>query len=630
MSAPQLMVNDITVNLNKLKIDLALVYKNTGIAPKARVIFRKGDKIRRLPILLRGSFERKKSEDNIAIFSYTYLIDLLFFKDIAIEDINISFDISIGNDNYEEIPFVISEGIAAGCKDKDIDNKYIADCTFEGASIFAQTTDDIDEEDENDNNVYSFIPCPESDLIILKSVRTDLSDDKTGIFRRIISGITYIFGLLFTLILSPFLIIEGIFAGLNITKRRKCKDNLGFIGMIDAQIKANIAVVLKALIKDKNINDKLISFKTKKQINYYNKMCRKPVIRNRISFISGRRDELGGNEMYVYNLLKDNKDIDFQFLLCSDPTQFAKWKMKKQFYKLYATSKVVIVDDYYNLLNSVDKREEVTLFQLWHACGAFKTFGFSRLGKPGSPKQKSPNHRMYDCAIVSSKEIVKYYAEGFGISDSKVYPTGIPRTDIFFDNEYAENVKNGFYERYPKLKDKKIIMFAPTFRGAGQNSAYYPVSVLNPNTLYEKLNNDYAIIIKLHPFCKDKFIINEKYKDYIIDLSEEDEINDLLFVSDILITDYSSTIFEASLLNIPMIFYAYDLYQYISERDFYCDFETFVPGKIVFHQEQLSSTILAEDFESEKIEPFKNIFFSDTDGKSSQRVADLIIKKLDL
>lgn len=53
MSAPQLMVNDITVNLNKLKIDLALVYKNSAIAPKARVVFRKGDRIRRLPILLR-------------------------------------------------------------------------------------------------------------------------------------------------------------------------------------------------------------------------------------------------------------------------------------------------------------------------------------------------------------------------------------------------------------------------------------------------------------------------------------------------------------------------------------------------------------------------------------------------
>ncbi len=630
MSAPQLMVNDITVNLNKLKIDLALVYKNSAIAPKARVVFRKGDRIRRLPILLRGSFERKKSDDNIAIFSYTYLIDLLFFKDTEIDDIDISFDISIGNDDYEEIPFVISEGIAAGCKEKIVEAKYIADCTFEGASIFAQTTEDIDEEDENDNNIYSFIPCPESDKIILKSFKTDLAEDKNSVIRSVISGITYLFGFIFTIILLPFLIIEGLFAALNLTKRRKCKDDLSFIGMIDAQIKANIAVVLKALIKDKNIDDRIISFKSRRQTNYYYRMCKKPIIGNRVTFISGRRDELGGNEMYVYNLIKDNKDIDFQFLLCSDPTQFTKWKMKKQFYKLYATSKVVIVDDYYNLLNSVDKREDVTLFQLWHACGAFKTFGFSRLGKPGSPKQKSPNHRMYDCAIVSSKEIVKYYAEGFGISDSKVYPTGIPRTDIFFDNDYAENVRNSFYERYPQLRNKKIIMFAPTFRGAGQNSAYYPVSVLDANKLYEKLGKDYAIIIKLHPFCKDKFVINEEYKDYIIDLSEEDEINDLLFISDILITDYSSTIFEASLLNIPMIFYAYDLYQYISERDFYCDFETFVPGKIVFHQEQIASTILSEDFERDKIEPFKNKFFSDTDGKSSQRVADLIIKKLKL
>lgn len=630
MSAPQLMVNDITVNLNKLKIDLALVYKNEGIAPKARVIFRKDNQIRRLPILLRGSFERKSTNDNIAIFSYTYLIDYLFFKDEKIEDIDISFDVTIGDDNYEDMPFVVSEGIAINSKENVIDKKYIADCTFEGASLYAQTSEDIDEEDENDNNIYNFIPYPELNKIVLKCAKTEISDEKTGIIKKIISGITYFFGILLSVLLLPFLIIEGIFAALNLTNRRKCKDGLSFIGMINAQIKANIAVVLKALVKSKSINDKIITFKSNYYKRYYNRMYKKPVVNNRVTFVSGRRDELGGNEMYVYDLIKDNKDIDFQFLLCSDPSQFSAGKKKKQFYKLYATSKVVIVDDYYNLLNTVNKREDVTLFQFWHACGAFKTFGFSRLGKPGSPKQKSPNHRMYDYAIVSSKEIVKYYAEGFGISDDKVIPTGIPRTDIFFNNEYAENVKTGFYERYPQLKDKKIIMFAPTFRGAGQNSAYYPLSVLDPNKLYESLGNDYAIIIKLHPFCKDKFIIDEKYKDYVIDLSEEDEINDLLFISDILITDYSSTIFEASLLNIPMIFYAYDLYQYISERDFYCDFETFVPGKIIFHQDQIAQTILTEDFESHKIESFRNKFFSDTDGKSSQRVADEIIKALSL
>ena len=178
---------------------------------------------------------------------------------------------------------------------------------------------------------------------------------------------------------------------------------------------------------------------------------------------------------------------------------------------------------------------------------------------------------MYDYATVSSENIIKFYAEGFGISDKNVLATGVPRTDIFSDEDYAQKVKADFYSRHPKLKDKKIILFAPTFRGNGQNSAYYPIDVFNPNKFFEDTNGEYAILIKLHPFCKEKYVINKKYKDYIIDLSNEDELNDLLFVTDLLITDYSSSVFEASLLNIPMLFFAYDLYQYISERDFYCD-----------------------------------------------------------
>lgn len=290
------------------------------------------------------------------------------------------------------------------------------------------------------------------------------------------------------------------------------------------------------------------------------------------------------------------------------------------------TGKVVIVDDYFRLLNMVDKRPEVKLMQLWHACGAFKTFGFTRLGKAGGPKQTDPNHRMYDVAIVSSAEIAKHYAEGFGLSDDKVLATGIPRTDIFMDPQYAQTVQDRFYAKYPQLRDKRIILFAPTFRGNGQMSAYYPADAFHVDEFMEALPADTALLIKYHPFCPERPVIPEGYKDRVLDLSDEDELNDLLFVTDLLITDYSSVVFEASLLDIPMLFYAFDLFDYISKRDFYYDFESFVPGKIVFSQRELTEAIVAGDFESEKVPPFKTKFFDHLDGRSSRRVADLILR----
>ncbi len=100
----------------------------------------------------------------------------------------------------------------------------------------------------------------------------------------------------------------------------------------------------------------------------------------------------------------------------------------------------------------------------------------------------------------------------------------------------------------------------------------------------------------------------------------------MLFVTNLLITDYSSAIFEASLLDIPMIFYAFDLYDYISNRDFYYDFENFVPGKIVFSENKLITAVKNRDFDYEKVGAFKTKFFDNLDGNSSKRVADEILK----
>ena len=148
------------------------------------------------------------------------------------------------------------------------------------------------------------------------------------------------------------------------------------------------------------------------------------------------------------------------------------------------------------------------------------------------------------------------------------------------------------------------------------------------NDVYESLSDDYAIIIKHHPFIQEKHPIPAEYKDRVIDLSENTEINDLLFVSDLVITDYSSLVFESSLLDIPMLFYAYDLQSYIKSRDFYFDFRLYIPGKICTSLYTLLEAIKNEDFETEKIERFRNMFFDDLDGNSSQRIADLIYKCL--
>ena len=351
-----------------------------------------------------------------------------------------------------------------------------------------------------------------------------------------------------------------------------------------------------------------------------------PLKEKQIVFASDSRSDLSGNFQFVYDeLLKRDENFEFKFMLKSAVDEKKTYRELVQLAKQLATSKYILLDDFYPLIYPLKIREGAELIQLWHAVGAFKTFGFSRLGRPGGPSPKSINHRNYTKAIVSSENVAKHYAEGFGIDKENVIPTGIPRTDVFFDTEYQQEVRNRLYEEYPFLKDKKVIMFAPTFRGNGQQSAHYPMEVLDLKKLYEELSDEYVFLFKIHPFVKNDITIPYQYSDFYYDFSAYREINDLLFITDILITDYSSVCFEFALLNKPMLFFAYDVEEYVRTRDFYYEFHSFIPGPLVRTAEEIVDTIEKGNYKMEKIPPFVNYFFGELDGKSSARVVDQLI-----
>ncbi|MCR5653699.1 MAG: CDP-glycerol glycerophosphotransferase family protein, partial [Ruminococcus sp.] len=353
----------------------------------------------------------------------------------------------------------------------------------------------------------------------------------------------------------------------------------------------------------------MVRLKRHKIKKAYKHRRRHPIKENRITFYSARRNELSGNFEFVYNKLKDDKDLDIQFLYNTNTFRHMTKKEIKDFAEACATSKVIVLDEYTPQIHLINLKGGTKVIQLWHACGAFKTFGFSRIGKPMGSPQNTRMHRSYDYVTVSSKYCQKCHSEGFGIATKRVVPTGIARTDIFFDEKYKQDFINSFYKDYPNLKDKKIILFAPTFRGDVKETAYYPMDLFDIEDVCSELGEDYAIIIKHHPFIKEKHFIPEKYADRVIDLSDNTEINDLLFVSDLIITDYSSLVFEASLVNVPMLFYAYDLEGYIKDRDFYFDFQSNIPGKICTSFVTLMEAIKSGDYESEKIAPFRDMFF---------------------
>ena len=119
--------------------------------------------------------------------------------------------------------------------------------------------------------------------------------------------------------------------------------------------------------------------------------------------------------------------------------------------------------------------------------------------------------------------------------------------------------------------------------------------------------------------------IPEEYQDKFLDVGDYPNINDLFYLTDLLVTDYSSNIFEYSLMRKPMMFYAFDKVQYSFSRGFHRDYEEAAPGKICYTFGELMDAFEKEDFEYEKVEEYVKKHFDYTDTHASDRVIDWII-----
>ena len=354
-----------------------------------------------------------------------------------------------------------------------------------------------------------------------------------------------------------------------------------------------------------------------------------------ILFASGSRASLSGNEEFIYNRMKergllDNYNIEFNFKENINERYGARGSVK--FTKQLAMSDIIMIDDFLPFVYKFDYPEDVKFVQVWHACGAFKSLGFEREGKPGAPKTNTRVHKCYTHMPVSSVHSGRHHAEAFGLPEKVFLPIGIPRTDIFFDEEYKKNMVAKLHKQFPVLDQrKKVYLYAPTFRGNNAVDARFPMERIDWKKwgAFLKERNE-LLLIKMHPFVKKPVPILEEYKDYMLDLSEYREVNDILFISDVMITDYSSVMYEFSLLRRPMYFYAFDQRMYENSRDFYEPYEDTVPSTSVIVKtfpalmHALENT---DDYDYDALDRFVKKNFTYTDGKSTDRFIDEIILK---
>jgi CDP-ribitol ribitolphosphotransferase len=142
----------------------------------------------------------------------------------------------------------------------------------------------------------------------------------------------------------------------------------------------------------------------------------------------------------------------------------------------------------------------------------------------------------------------------------------------------------------------------------------------------EELPDQYCLGLRLHPFVAERFHLEEDFGGKVMDFSSYDNLNTLLMSTEILITDYSSIIFEYCVFRKPMIFYAYDLDEFSDHgRGFYRDYREYVPGPVVETTEEILTVIREKDWRKEKLLEFIRDSYAYVDGKSTKRVVDFLV-----
>lgn len=293
-----------------------------------------------------------------------------------------------------------------------------------------------------------------------------------------------------------------------------------------------------------------------------------------------------------------------------------------------AAQDVIFVDDYAPVFGFFRLGKKTKLVQVWHAGEGFKSVGYSRFGKDGSPFPQGSCHKQYTHVITGSKHLSDVFQEVFAVESSAFYPLGMARLDSFLDEAIIDNFKNEFYEKYPYLKNKKIILFAPTYRGADQKDAYYDCDKIDLNRIGKFCREKgWVFLIKMHPFVGKSLEIPEEYSKEIYEFSDYHNINELYYITDLLITDYSSNYFEYALMRRPVVFYTYDREIYELTRGVHRNVKDNAPGKVCDTFEELMECLENQDFETWKIEKFADENFKEYDGKAADKIIDEILVK---
>lgn len=349
-----------------------------------------------------------------------------------------------------------------------------------------------------------------------------------------------------------------------------------------------------------------------------------PIKKNKIIIVNYNGKGYGDNAKYIVDELLKGKKYDIVWSTSDrnslpKDVRSVKYESIKWIYEM-VTSKVWINNSRFRIY--VKKRKDQFYLQTWHSSLRLKKIELDAKDTLDRYYLRCliNDSRMIDLMISGSDFSTNNYQTAFNYN-GEIKKTGTPRCDLFFNNNIKKCLLEKIQEKYNLNKNKKILLYAPTFR---KNNDNYQSIYMDLEKIYNELSNEYEILFRFHPNLS-KMTMNI---DKIVNVTDYADMQELICITDLLVTDYSGCCFDMMIANKPCILFQKDLQDYLSkDRGLYFNLKD-LPFQSVNNEKDLIKIIKDNKiYDNEyKIQKFKDKIGLFEDGKASIRISKIIGK----
>lgn len=361
----------------------------------------------------------------------------------------------------------------------------------------------------------------------------------------------------------------------------------------------------------------------------YRKAALEPLQPGKVVFVEVREPALSDSFKLMHARLSEEPSLQVSVMFLGESrVRYSQYHRNcLAMLREIATAPYVFLNDASNVVSCVPLRDGSQVVQLWHGCGAFKKWGMStadlKFGGSRKQKLKHPFYENLSLVTTSSPEVNWAYIEAMHLECTPeiVQAIGVSRTDIFFRPDFLERSRTRVNEARPQIGDRKILLYAPTFRGRVAEAE--GPDKLDIAALKDAFGDRWALVIKHHPFVKEPPAIPTGCEDFAFDVTHGNlAIDELMAASSACISDYSSLVFEYSLLRRPLAFFAYDKADYDDWRGFYYDYDELTPGPVCATTAEVIHWLAESEraFDTSRIDAFRAKFMSACDGHATERI----------